>query len=225
MKPIERKARPRGVQSRNPKPYPIRPKAAGALVCGTCGLVRHGGRWYRGAPPTTALHAGLCPACERIRDRYPAGTLRLHPAFVEHRAEIVHMIENVERAEQAEHPLERLMGVCEDEGRLVITTTGIHLARQIAHALARRFHQRARSDPLYGRRGPRARRLGVAALEATSTVDAAFRGARDRAPAVARRIASCAPSSSSLRTAHWAPRHERDGSPLAPSLSWASPAP
>jgi hypothetical protein len=36
------------------------------------------------------------------------------------------------------------MDVEESGGRLVVTTTGIHIARQIAHKLARRFHQKAR---------------------------------------------------------------------------------
>jgi hypothetical protein len=68
----------------------------------------------------------------------------VHPGFLEHKAEVLQIIRNVERAEKAEHPLERLMDVEESGGRLVVTTTGIHIARQIAHKLARRFHQKAR---------------------------------------------------------------------------------
>ncbi len=142
--PGQKKDRPRGVESRHPKVY-VRPaKEAGALVCDDCGVVQHGGKWSWGAPPLTELQAGRCPACQRIRDHYPAGTIQLHPAFLEHREEILHMIRNLEQAEKAEHPLERLMDVEESGGRMVVTTTGIHLARQIAHKLARRFHQRAR---------------------------------------------------------------------------------
>jgi NMD protein affecting ribosome stability and mRNA decay len=120
------------------------PKAAGALVCSDCGLVQHGGKWFRGAPPLAKLRSGRCPACRRIREGYPAGTIRMHPAFLEHREEILRLVRNVERAERVEHPLERLMEVKETGGKLVVTTTGIHLARQIAHRIARRFHRKAR---------------------------------------------------------------------------------
>ena len=125
--------------------YVERSKAAGATVCDGCGLVFHAGRWSPGPPPVADLGSGLCPACERVRDRYPAGTLRLPAAFLENREEVLNLIRNAEEAERPEHPLERLMDV-EDlpEGGLVVTTTGIHLARAIAHKLERRFHRPAR---------------------------------------------------------------------------------
>jgi NMD protein affecting ribosome stability and mRNA decay len=142
--PGRKKDRPRGVQARNLQVLGRTAKAAGAVKCTECGLVQHAGKWYRGAPPLAELHAGICPACQRVRERYPAGTIHVHPGFLEHKAEVLQIIRNVERAEKAEHPLERLMDVEESGGRLVVTTTGIHIARQIAHKLARRFHQKAR---------------------------------------------------------------------------------
>jgi hypothetical protein len=134
--------RPRGVQARKSGPYARTTKAAGALVCTGCGAVQHGGRWSWGKPPLAERTAGLCPACRRIRDGIPAGTLRLGPAFLEHRGEIRRMIRNLERTEKAEHPLERLMAIDEADDRLIVTTTGIHLAREISRALARRFHKK-----------------------------------------------------------------------------------
>ncbi|TAH37227.1 MAG: ATPase [Planctomycetota bacterium] len=136
--------RPRGVQSRHPAVYALLAKRAGAFVCDDCGVVQYAGKWRWGAPPRVEIQTGRCPACQRIRERYPAGTIRLPRAFLERREEILHMIHNVERARKAENPLERLMEVKESGGRLVITTTGTHIARQIAHRLARRFHQKAR---------------------------------------------------------------------------------
>lgn len=137
-------SRPRGVQARNARAFARTRKAGGALVCRGCGVVQHAGKWYRGAPPLAKLEPGLCPACKRVRDGYPAGTIRLHPSFLRHLEEIGRLVRNVERAERAEHPLERLMEIGESGGKLVITTTGIHLARQIAHKIARRFHRKAR---------------------------------------------------------------------------------
>lgn len=79
-----------------------------------------------GAPPLTDLESGRCPACQRVRDRRPAGTIRLPSELFGRRTEILGLIHNVERKEKAEHPLERLMDVEESEGHLVVTTTGIH---------------------------------------------------------------------------------------------------
>lgn len=136
--------RPRGVTARNPSAHARGRKAAGALVCTDCGLVQHAGKWRRGKPPLAAVRAGRCPACQRVRQRYPAGTLRLPAAFLEHRTEVLRLIRNVARAEAAEHPLERLMEAEESDGHLVVTTTGVHLARAIASQLSRRFHRKPR---------------------------------------------------------------------------------
>lgn len=139
----------RDLRRRPPNPhheikYPHHEKAAEALVCTECGVVHHRGQWYWGAPPVTHVEGALCPACKRIRARDAAGTLELDESFVPHRDEILGMIRNEEEAEKAEHPLERLMGVQDVEGGLVVTTTGIHLARRIANKLERRFHRQAR---------------------------------------------------------------------------------
>ena len=125
--------------------YAHRRKRAGTSVCGGCGVVFRAGRWCWDAPPADAVEGGLCPACERIRDRYPAGTLRLPASFAEEREEVLGLIRNAEQSEKAEHPLERLMGIEDDPGGgLIVTTTGLHLARSIASKLERRFHRPAR---------------------------------------------------------------------------------
>ena len=137
------------ITPRTPRPkqhdtYARSRKTSGAIVCGGCGVVSHAGRWSWGAAPGVDASAGLCPACERIRDRYPAGTIRLPPSFLDDREELLALIHNAEEAEKVEHPLERLMGV-EDgpDGGLIVTTTGIHVARRIANKLERRFHRPA----------------------------------------------------------------------------------
>lgn len=142
--PGRKKDRPRGVPSKGPGLHRDAAKAAGGLVCADCGVIQHAGRWYWGAPPLAELEQGRCPACQRVRERYPAGTLRLPLGSVAERTEILQLIRNVEKHEKAEHPLERLMEVEESDGRIVVTTTGIHLARQLAHKLAKRFHRPAR---------------------------------------------------------------------------------
>ena len=113
-------------------------------MCQKCGIVEHAGKWYFGAPPLAQLTSGLCPACERVRDEYPAGTLRIPARFLARRDELLGLIRNVEAAEKPDHPLERLMAIEESDGHLVVTTTGVHLAREIAHKLAKQFHQKPR---------------------------------------------------------------------------------
>lgn len=140
----QKKDRPRGTTSRNPLVHARRAKAAGALVCTDCGVFQHGGRWAWGRPPLAELSSGRCPACQRVRERYPAGTLRLPAAFLAHESEIVRLARNLEEAEKAEHPLERLMGIERADGGLLLTTTGVHLARQIAHKLAKVLHAKPR---------------------------------------------------------------------------------
>ena len=119
-------------------------KPRNALVCTECGVVHHEGRWYWGAPPLAVVEDALCPACTRIRARDARGTLRLPPDFTHYRDEIVGLIRNQEKLEKEEHPLERLMDVRKTRKGLVVTTTGIHIARRITSRLERRFHRKAR---------------------------------------------------------------------------------
>jgi NMD protein affecting ribosome stability and mRNA decay len=103
--------------------------------CPDCGAVFDGGRWTWHAAPAGA-HEAPCPACHRIRDRFPAGYVRVEGAFWrEHRAEIEHLARHREARERAEHPLERIMAVEEADNGLLITTTDSHLARDIGEAL------------------------------------------------------------------------------------------
>jgi hypothetical protein len=78
----------------------------------------------------------LCPACQRIRDDYPAGELTLSGAFfVGHREEILRLVRNEGAAETSEHALNRIMGIEEGPGEAIVTTTDIHLPGRIGRAL------------------------------------------------------------------------------------------
>jgi hypothetical protein len=69
------------------------------------------------------------------------GRVRLEGEFGGRKMEILHRVRNVEAAEKADHPLERIMTLSEEPWGLSITTTGIHLARRIAEALQRTWHE------------------------------------------------------------------------------------
>jgi NMD protein affecting ribosome stability and mRNA decay len=86
-------------------------------------------------PPAEA-NSQLCPACERIRDHYPAGFLTLSGPFLgEHYETVINTIENEAAQETREHPLNRIMERKREGADLVITTTDVHLPRRVGEAL------------------------------------------------------------------------------------------
>lgn len=107
-------------------------KIAEPARCPECGAVFHKGRWtWDVAPPAAAEHR--CPACSRVHDRFPAGYVTLEGGFLHaHRDEILSLVRKCETSEKAEHPLERIMSIDTTDGGLEVTTTGSHLAREIA---------------------------------------------------------------------------------------------
>jgi hypothetical protein len=83
----------------------------------------------------------MCPACHRLRDKYPAGYVTLSgPYFQSHKTDILNLARNEETAEKAEHALHRIMAIEEHEDDVLITTTDIHLPRRIGEALHRAHH-------------------------------------------------------------------------------------
>ncbi|MCB9878194.1 MAG: ATPase [Planctomycetes bacterium] len=124
-------------------PYETDHKQTGTMVCDDCRIVQHGGRWSWGGPPPGETHGGLCPACRRIRDRRPAGTIHVPASMLDDDFTLEKMARSVESAEREEHPLERIIDIEPEGDGLLITTTGMHLARRISAHLARRSHQKA----------------------------------------------------------------------------------
>ena len=115
--------------------YTIRSKLPEPTVCPDCGAVYHKGRWQWLARPEKP-HQQPCPACQRIRDRFPAGYVTLSGGFLaQHREEILHLVRNHGEKAQRERPLDRIIGIEDHNGGVVVTTTGIHLARAIGDAL------------------------------------------------------------------------------------------
>jgi hypothetical protein len=120
-------------------PYQAAGKYAEPTRCGTCGAAFHHGRWQWASAPQ-AGHIALCPACQRIRDKLPAGEITLEGAFVHaHRAELVQLVRNEAEHEGKEHPLHRIMQLDEDADRVWVSTTDIHLPQRIGEALKRAY--------------------------------------------------------------------------------------
>lgn len=137
-------------------PY-CQPRMQGSAVCPQCDAVYQAGNWTWNRPENTVVHNAqsvTCPACRRIVDNVPAGTLTLSGGFLhQHHDEIIHLIENTEKQEKAEHALERIIHLTDVADDLKVTTTGIHLANRLGHALEAAFKGEARycyDDTQYG---------------------------------------------------------------------------
>ena len=121
-------------------PYRARGKWPEPTTCPECGAVFHHGHWEWGAAPEGA-EQHLCPACQRLRDRVPAGQLTLSGKFfAAHHEEVLHLVRNAESKARAEHPLERIMDVKEETDHTVVTVTDSHLAHGIGEALHHAYH-------------------------------------------------------------------------------------
>jgi NMD protein affecting ribosome stability and mRNA decay len=119
--------------------YMSQTKLPEPTVCNKCGVVFTNGRWTWKEPSEQANKI-VCPACRRQADNYPAGNIKLSGLFYqEHKQEILNLIQNVEKQEKQEHPLERIMTIEGDRSMTIITTTGIHIARRIGEALSRAY--------------------------------------------------------------------------------------
>lgn len=127
--------RDRLIREREHDTYKARGKLPDPTGCPECGAIYRDGRWVWGSTPAGANEVP-CPACQRIRDRYPGGYLALSGGFlIEHRAEIIALAHNVEARTKQQHPLKRLMGIEESEEAIEITVTHPNLARAIGEAV------------------------------------------------------------------------------------------
>lgn len=115
--------------------YKLPRKLAEPARCPDCGAVYREGRWSW-KDVAGPVRETSCPACQRMRDNFPAGFVSVSGEFfAQHRDEILALARNCEETEKRGHPLERIMKVSDDSGGVLITTTGVHLARRIGDAL------------------------------------------------------------------------------------------
>jgi len=115
--------------------YKLTHKLPEPAVCPGCGAVYHAGRWQWLARPAGAGEV-MCPACHRIKDCFPAGFVHVGGKyFAAHRDELLHLLRHHEEKEKAEHPLARIMAIDDEAGGILVTTTDMHLARDLGEAL------------------------------------------------------------------------------------------
>jgi hypothetical protein len=115
-------------------------KLAEPTVCTGCKAIYEEGRWLWADVADPTGQPTLCPACERIRDKQPAGEVRISGAFaLAHRDEVLARARHVEQREKTEHPLQRIIEVRDDADEIVLTTTDVHVAHAIGVALHAAF--------------------------------------------------------------------------------------
>jgi len=120
----------------NDDPYQAAARPPEPTKCPGCGASFQNGRWSWAKAPEDS-HVQMCPACQREHDHFPAGYVSIKGQFfAEHRDEIIALIQNKEKAERSERPLQRIMAIEEKrDGGIEVSTTDSHLARGIAQAL------------------------------------------------------------------------------------------
>ena len=127
--------RDRLIQERDHDSYGTPKKLPDPSACTSCRAMYRAGRWQWGHPPADAKPV-LCPACKRAEDDMPAGILTLAGTFlVEHRAEILALVRNVEEREAEEHPLKRIIDQSEQGDGVQIKTANADLARSLGNAI------------------------------------------------------------------------------------------
>jgi len=97
------------------------------------------GRWQWLKRPA-AFNEHVCPACQRIRDRYPAGFITLSGKFfTAHREDVVNLARREEAREKAEHPLQRIIDIRDESDGTLVTTTDLRIAHKIADAIQQAY--------------------------------------------------------------------------------------
>lgn len=115
--------------------YRVKGKLSEPTVCKVCKAVFHEGRWQWIATPIFSDPV-ICPACQRIKDDFPAGYVTLQgPFFRAHEEEIMHLIKHHTEHERNEHPMKRIIKIMQNDDNVLITTTDMHLARGLGEVV------------------------------------------------------------------------------------------
>jgi len=127
--------RDRLIQDKDHDVYRTDKKLPDPSACETCHAIYRDGRWQWGPPPADARPV-TCPACRRKEEGMPAGILKLVGRYqLEHRADMLGLIRNIEEREMKDHPLKRILEVTEQDDTVTITTADANLARSLGNAI------------------------------------------------------------------------------------------
>ncbi|MBI5599492.1 MAG: ATPase [Deltaproteobacteria bacterium] len=113
-------------------------------VCTECSAVYHNKRWRLGVKGElkgkTKRVKVVCPACQKIRDKFAGGYVTLQGEFLKlHREEILNLVRNKEERARHTNPLERIIEISEKGSTIVITTTTDKFAQMLGKVLNKAF--------------------------------------------------------------------------------------
>jgi NMD protein affecting ribosome stability and mRNA decay len=114
--------------------------------CRKCHAIYHNKHWFFDEGKWEALKASrkaavLCPACQKIEDRFASGMVQLTGSFVSgHKEEILNLVKNEEQRAKGLNPLERIIEISNNGKGILVTTTHEKLAQRIGKKLQRAFH-------------------------------------------------------------------------------------
>ncbi len=130
-------------------PYLLSSGMNGVAVCKKCQAVFNNKRWsidedlYKIKVDEKGVKTIQCPACKKVRDKFPGGILKLKGAFLqEHISEILNLIKNEEQRAMGFNPLERVMEINTTSKGLEITTTNEKLAQRIGKSIQKAYQGR-----------------------------------------------------------------------------------
>jgi NMD protein affecting ribosome stability and mRNA decay len=83
----------------------------------------------------------VCPACQKIRHGYFEGevTLASGSFLTEHKEEILNLIHNEEDRAKGINPLERILSITEEKGKILVQTTNEKLTQRIGRLLEKAY--------------------------------------------------------------------------------------
>jgi NMD protein affecting ribosome stability and mRNA decay len=127
------------IQQERHDTYRLPGKLPDPTLCSSCGACYMKGRWTWEAAPAGA-HETLCPACRRIAEKFPAGFIEIKgPFYAAHQDEIHNLVQNIEKLVKDRRPLERIIAWKDASEGILVTTTGVHIARRIGESLGRAY--------------------------------------------------------------------------------------
>jgi hypothetical protein len=80
-------------------------------------------------------HPIYCPACRKMKERYPCGELTLRGIDPAERQEILRILRNEEEQARTKNPLERIMRLAQENGQWKVETTTEKLVQRLGRSV------------------------------------------------------------------------------------------
>jgi len=109
------------------------------IQCSGCGAFYVRRHWTLNPPGgficPVHTHPIYCPACRKIRERFPGSELHLLGVEAADRSEVLRILRNEERRAREKNPLERVMHLNTRNGSLRVETTTEKLAQRLGRTV------------------------------------------------------------------------------------------